>query len=257
MAIFSNLAQWIPSISLLLCAVVAWRLFRSGLYLKYPYFVAFLCFSVVRLLVLKLPLSRRLYAEIWMATEALLWIFYVLILLELYTLVLERYKGIQSLGKWIFHGSVGLALFIAALSLYPKLGTGQQNDFLMLFMIAERGILCALALLTLLMTAFLAWFPVPLPRNVILHSVLFAFYFFSKAAALLVRNLMGHAAAQGGTSFAILAVGWICMVLWAWLLTPDGEDTEARVHHRWNEEEEERLLDQLKLINSSLSRSTR
>ncbi len=242
-------------LSLVLCATVLWRLVRNGLYIRYPYFCAFLVLSVIRLILFQLPFNRHQYAIVWLTTEALVWIFYVLILLELYTLVLSRYKGIQSLSRWIFHGSMALALAVAAISLYPRFGSGGPNDFLMVFMIAERGILSALAVMTLLMTAFLTWFPVPLPRNVILHSILFAFYFFSKAAALLVRNMLGHEGAKAVTNLGILAVGAVCMVLWAWLLTPAGEVVEARVGHRWNEDEEEKLLDQLKSINSSLSRS--
>lgn len=248
-----NSAQIFSLISLLLLTAVAFRLLTSKLYRSYPYFSGFIAVAIVRGSISLFPLPKNLYAEFFMITEVLIWIFYVLILMELYSLVLARYQGIQSLGKWIFHGSVAVSLLIAMATLYPKLGSNGK-DMLMLFFVGERGILSALALLTLLMTAFLTWFPVPLPRNVILHSIVFASYFFSKAAVLLVRNIAGHKVASG-TSLTLFVIGWICMALWAIFLTPEGEHVEARVRRTWNEDEEDRLLDQLKSINATLSRS--
>lgn len=245
------------AVSMILTVFVVARLLAAGLHKKYPSFFLFLSFSIFRMVFLYAPWSRWTYAVFWMASEALAWIFYVLVLIELYTLVLSQYPGIQSLGRWIFHGSVGISLLIAAVTLYPETSSGKPPDILMLFMIAERGILSALAILTLLIIAFLTWFPVPLPRNVVLHSILFAIYFFSKAAALLVRNVLGHQASHRATTLAFIGVGWLCMLLWALLMTARGEDVEARVGHRWNEDDEDRLLGQLRQINSSLSRSVR
>lgn len=250
--------QTLIVVSILMTLTVAARLYVNDIHRNYPAFWSFLLFSIVRMLVL-IPglLSAYTFAVLWMVSEGVAWVFYVLVLMELYTLVLSRYPGIQSLSRWIFHGSVGVSLVIAAFTLYPDLGGGRPPDVLMLFMIAERGILAGLAVLTLLIIGFLTWFPVPLPRNVVLHSILFAFYFFSKAAALLVRNVMGHRASERWTTIAIMGVGWVCMLLWALLMTREGEGVEARVGHRWNEDEEDRLLDQLREINSSLSRSVR
>lgn len=243
-------------ISFVLTATVLARLLWSRLFLKYRWFSAFLFFGLARYFIL-IPVSRKAYALMWMVTEAMLWAFYFLALYELYTLVLERFPGIRTMTGWMFAASIVAATATAIVLSYAGTGTAKAPDTLMLFLMAERGVLSALAVLVLLMTAFLTWFPVPLPRNLVWHSLLFAIYFFLKAGTLLARNLYGHEATRVVSNTVIPVVGWACLLLWAVVLSRSGEEAMTKVGHRWNQDEEDRLLGQLKDINASLGRLSR
>jgi hypothetical protein len=246
----------IQLIALLFTIVLLSRLLLSGLFLKYRWFTALVTVGLIRYALPVIPVSKTSYAYLWMGSEVVMWALYAMALYELYTLVLERFPGIRTLTGWMFLASLILATILAMLALQAG-SSAKPPDTLMLFLTAERSVLSALAVLVLMMTAFLTWFPVRLPRNLVWHSILFAVYFFLKAGTLLVRNLYGHETTRLLSNTAIPIIGSICMVLWAVMLKPAGEQTFASIGHRWNQEEEDRLLDQLKEINTSLSRLSR
>ncbi|HEX8985327.1 MAG TPA: hypothetical protein VF767_07845, partial [Bryobacteraceae bacterium] len=90
-------------------AILYFRLWRTGLRDTYKFFSIYVLFCLIRSLLLEsisliFPVSRaesNLYAQLWMVTEPVLWILYVLVVLELYSLVFQQYKGIASLGRWV------------------------------------------------------------------------------------------------------------------------------------------------------------
>jgi len=88
-------------------ALVLWRLYSLGLHNTYRFFFAYLAVAVLRTTVL-LPFSpqSRPYYEIWAATQPVILLLYILIVSELYSLVLHKYPGIYSLGRWFFFGAV-------------------------------------------------------------------------------------------------------------------------------------------------------
>jgi hypothetical protein len=51
-----------------------------------------------------LPFDPRtqIYYEIWLWTEPVLWLSYILVVYELYSLVLKQYRGIYSVGRRFF-----------------------------------------------------------------------------------------------------------------------------------------------------------
>src|SRR5690348_9379615 len=101
------------------CAIgslAALRLFTNGLYKRYRVLVIFLCFNVARSLVLLVAGSPRknLYVEIWGGTEPVIWILYILLVLNLYSLVLQNYKGLQTVGRWIFLIALPISIVVSA-----------------------------------------------------------------------------------------------------------------------------------------------
>src|SRR2546428_397754 len=83
----------------LACALVVWRLYASSLHRTYRLFFAYVMLQLARSVVL-LPLSSKgvTYYRIWVITQPLLWLLYVLVVFELYSLVWKQYRGIYSLG---------------------------------------------------------------------------------------------------------------------------------------------------------------
>ena len=114
---------------------------------------------------------------------------------ELYKLVLEKYKGLYTLGRWALYVSLAISVSISAISLLPQIKpTMPQRSRIMLYVLAtERGIHTGLAIFIILILCFLSFFPVKLSRNVRVHALVFSIFFLSSTFVLLMRSLFGHA----------------------------------------------------------------
>src|SRR5438105_5298438 len=113
-----SVALVLKVVSLLGSVLVAGKLFRSGLYLRYPVFFAFFLFRVPNFVwPFFLDTNSNIYLHFWIVTESLFWVFYILLVLELYRLVLEKHKGIYSLGRWFLYLGTGVSLALSSLSL--------------------------------------------------------------------------------------------------------------------------------------------
>jgi hypothetical protein len=98
----------------------------------------------------------------------------------------------------------------------------------------------------------LVYYPIPLNRNVIFYSVGYAFYFTSKALSFFLRNTGNHWDKFG---FSLLAVSTACLLFWIFSLSQLGEKKTIVIGHKWDPKDEERLLEQLEAINTTLMRS--
>src|ERR1019366_1390239 len=120
--ISTALVSCLRAISLLGSVAMVLKLYRTGLYLRYPIFFAFFLFRIPNSIwTLFLAVSSPLYFEIWVSTEAIALGFYVLMVVELYKLVLEKYKGLYSLGRWALYVSLAISVGISAISLLPRI----------------------------------------------------------------------------------------------------------------------------------------
>jgi len=106
------------------------------------------------------------YSYIFTLPAAL--VFYILLVMELYRLVLEQYKGLHSVGKWAMYASVAGAVTISILTLIPKITPSmpQKSTAIGLVMVSERGVYTALAVFIILLLLLLSFFPIQLRRNV-------------------------------------------------------------------------------------------
>src|ERR1700736_4646091 len=85
---------WLSNI--ILCGVLAARFFQLKLARTYRFFVAYLLFNTIRgLLSWSFSLESAAYIKIWVMTQPLIWILYILVVLELFSLVFKEYRGIQ------------------------------------------------------------------------------------------------------------------------------------------------------------------
>ena len=148
-----------------------------------------------------------------------------------------------------------LAVIVSLATLGPEISAEPgKYPFLQYFMITERAIVSTLMVFLLLTGSFMAWFPVPLPRNAIVHTMLFALYFFSKNMGLFLWNMAG-AGTLKTASTAFQAIACACLITWVLAWKRAGEDTRRVLLHRWRREDEERLLSQLDALNSVLAPS--
>jgi hypothetical protein len=247
-------------------AILYYRLWRTGLRRTYKFFAAYLLVRVVRAALLEIaPLfvsddrfvGSNLYAQLWMATEPVLWILYVLVVLELCTLVFQKYKGIASLGRWVVLGGLAVALVLSSASLSADLSNpAEQFPILRYFFAIGRGVVSSLVIFLLCITTFLAWCPVPLNRNIVVHSIVFAVYFLGTAVTVLLRNLTGSTATMYANA-ALLVVTLGCLGVWIAKLEPKGERRSVTLRNSWHAGREAQVVDQLAAINSTLMRAAR
>jgi hypothetical protein len=258
---------WMTTVGYLLLLLKVWK---TGLFRVYRFFTIYLLFRVVRagLLVAipavaasfghgRTPFANNAYAWTWISTQPIIWFLYILVVLELYTLVLQNHKGLASLGRWVLMTGLFLALLLSALTLPTDLSNpGEQFPILRYFVAIGRGVDSSLVVFLLLITGFLAWYPVPLSRNVVVHCGIYALYFVSASMTQLIRNLTGNNVTQA-VNVSLSAVTVVCLLLWLCFLNPQGEQGRVSVRSRWSSANEDLLMDRLAAVNSSLLRAAR
>ena len=245
-------------LSLAASALTAAKLFRSGLYRRYRIFFAYLLFRVPYVACsLSLDARSAGYFWFWSTTQPLVWLLYLLVVLELYRLILERHRGLYTAGRWAVQTCMAISVIISIASLLPRFtpSTPQVSKVVGVMLAIERGVDLSLALFIVLMLLFLAFYAVPLSRNVSVHAILYAVFFLSNTLVLLVRSLFGMQVHDLG-NLMLTGVSAGCTFGWLFLLTPKGEEVWA---HKplLGAEMEERILYQLDTLNSTLLKVTR
>ncbi len=240
------------------CAALMGKLCTAGLHRVFPFLFIYLLYRLVRGVALYyLPFGTNLYGWSWVASAPLFWLAYILVVLELYSLVLRSYPGIASLGRWVLIAGLVISIGASGLSLRFDLSNPSELYRAVLFATSiERGVMTSLAIFLLVITLFLVWYPVPLSRNVVMHSMVCALYFLGSTMGLLVRNLTGHGVTMA-VNIGLSTLDLACLALWAALLTRAGETSTMVLRNHWRPEQQQRLMEQLSAINASLLRAAR
>ncbi|HLK49479.1 MAG TPA: hypothetical protein VKT49_15160 [Bryobacteraceae bacterium] len=242
------------------CLLTNVRLVYNGLYKRYRALFAYLVFRFfyTGALLFAFPnTGSRAYLWFFTLTEPAIWLFYVLIVIELYSLVLEKHRGLYTLGRWVLYGGLTVSLLISGLALLPELSGGapQRSRLIPYYLAIERGVDFSLLIFLLLILLWLTQYPVPLSRNVLVHSLAYSILFLSNTAGLLVRVMFGLNLARPVTTL-FLAIGAICILMWLIFLTPKGEEVRVSLPS-FGPEQEKRILSQLEALNKTLLKVSR
>jgi hypothetical protein len=247
------LTWFLKAVLLLASAFMAYKLYRTGLYRCYPVFFAYFIFRIPNSIwPLLLSTSSAEYQKLWICTDVVVLTFYILLVKELYRLVLDKYRGLYTLGRWAMYVAMVIAVTISALSLIPKIkpATPQTSKVMTYVIAADRGVNTALVIFVVLLLLFLSRYPVRLSRNVRIYAVIYSVFFLSNTFVLLMRTLFGRHMIDE-VNVALMAVTAICVVAWLILLTPQGAEVRTQAvtiepHY------EHRLLTQLDSFNAAL-----
>lgn len=256
-AAFVTSLEWI---ALAGCGLTGAKLLYSGLFRRYRALAAYLLFRFfytgALLFFFANPRSPG-YMKFWIITEPIIWLFYVLIVIELYSLVLERHRGLYTLGRWFLYAGLALSVLISGLALLPQLsgGTAQASHVLSYYYAIERGVDFSLLIFLLFILLWLTRYPVPLSRNVVVHSVVYSILFLSNTAAFFVRVVFGLDLSRSVSAF-LLGIGAACILIWLICLTPKGEEVRVSVPS-FGPEQEQRILGQLEALNKTLLKVSR
>jgi hypothetical protein len=257
-------AQWMIEkslwiINLLGSALIVWRLYSLDLHRTYRFFFLNMALMASRSMVLlRFGPRTHTYYDIWVWTQPVLWVSYILVVYELYSLVLKRYKGIYSLGRWFFFAAVATSSVVAVLSVLSTTSSALSNTRPLLYPYAlfERGAFTSLAIFLFLLLLMVAVFSVPLSRNLLTHAMVYTGYFFVNNVILLYLHVRGKDAADLANDTKLL-IAAACFFCWVLLLSRSGEDRVASLRLGRSQLEERRLLGQLQTVNATLLRAAR
>lgn len=103
----------------------------------------------------------------------------------------------------------------------------------------------------LVMSAFMAWFPVRMTRNGALYVAGFVVYFLSRATGLLLTNLAPRF--QASFDIAMLSVSFACLMVWLFALRRKGEETTVVTGASRDPARVQHLTRQLDAMNARLA----
>lgn len=234
--------------SLALLALIV-RVSALGLRSQYPYFFWYLIVQALQLGLAFVPRKTTMYGYSYFLTEFIIVVFYALVVLEVYSLVFRGLTGIASLTRRYIRGALGAAIGISLLLVEVQ---PVPRNVLGAFFTFERTIVLSLLLFVFLITAFLAYFPVPLHRNVIFYSIGYSFYFGFRVAALVLAN--SDSEWKKSASGAAFYGSTVCLMFWAVALNREGERRVGVFAPRWQARHEAQVMGQLRSINESILR---
>jgi hypothetical protein len=244
--------------SALASALVAWKLYSTGLYKKYPVLFTYMLFRVANLAGFA-PLNVRshLYFKAFVVVQPFVWFFYVAVVVELIRLVLSRYRGLHTAAKWALGGamliSVAISGAVMAAHITPEMP--QSSVALGVIIAVDRSLAFSLALALLALLGLLNFSAVPLSRNVLVHAVVYTLYFLCVSFSTYLRAIFGLksiAFIDAGS----MAAASLCVMAWFLFLTRKGEETPRRIK-RITPDQEQEMLRSLELINANLLRIAR
>jgi hypothetical protein len=236
------------------------KLWRTGLYRRYRALFCYLIDRFLFYLIILFWLSdirTAAYQKFWAISTPLSWVLSVFLVLELYSLVLEKHKGLATLGRWFQYAGLSVSVLISALALLPQIRTGdvQVSTILTYYYAIERGVDFSLLIFLLFILLWLTRYPVPLSRNVLVHSVVYSTLFLGNTLGLLTRVFFGFQLSRT-VSTVLMGIFAACTLVWLVFLNPKGEEVRVSVP-RFGPEQEQRILSQLEALNSTLLKVSR
>lgn len=232
------------------------RLYSSGLHRRYRAFFRFLIFFALQNAACGvLNPGGDFYQKFWVVTEPIEWFLYAWVVLELFSLVLQDYQGLYTVGRWSLFAAIAVALLASGLSLMVPAHTTRQGLLMAYVFVAERAVYFSLVVFLLTILVLLTRYPITLNHNIIVHCVVFSIYFLSNAAIFLLLSTRGMAALKIA-SYGTQAINLGALGTWLIMLNTAGEQRPQRLRPAWMPGQEERLVHQLNTFNKALLRLT-
>jgi hypothetical protein len=244
---------WLANIVLLV--ILAAKLVRSRLFLRYKAFFFLVCFLAARNSVVEVISDKPTTSFwFWFATEPIMVLAFIVAVIETYAVALSHYKALSTFSSHVLSWSIAIASVISVLSIFPDLqfNAAPENSTFLLTNVIRRGIYTSLlAFLTLLLVG-ITIYPVKMSRNAIIHCMLFSVLFFCYTATILGMNFEGSEFIPlANAVFAV--VSSLSFVLWTVLLSPAGEVVQRSVRTNLTEEEAARMMKVIQRMNDAIA----
>jgi len=179
-------------------SVLIVRLWQLHLLKRYPVLAAYLGFSLLRGVALLyylrsgLRLPGKGYTLLYLSTRPVLWIFYFLIIFELYSLMLEQFRGIRRLGRLILLVALAVVTGLSCVMvLLDERGGFHPYPFLAYWVLQERSVFLCLSVLAFFLMLFVSHYQIATRRNIWVLFVCFSGYFVSETVIYALRRHFG------------------------------------------------------------------
>ena len=248
--------SWLQWLVLAGSALTALKLYALGLYKRYPVLCWYFFLRVPNTIwPLFLDIHSPLYRQLWLITEPVFLGLHVLLVLELVRLVLERYKGLQSLLRWAVCICGVIALSISIVSVVPQMQrTASVGTAFRLVLAAGRAVDTTLAVMLVLLVLLLSRYPVTFPRNVRLYAIAFPLLFVGGTIGVYMATY--SRALYTPANIVLQIVYTVSVFSWFFLLNRAGEEVPVSTRH-FGPEQEQRLLTQLDALNTTMLKVSR
>ena len=249
-------------VSVALNGLLAARVVQLRLARRYPVLVTLLCFNVARngLLVYLRSSGRSLfnhngYNAFFIFTEPIVWALYLLLLVELYSLMLEAFPGLRRLGRLVMVAAVvSLGVASAVLILLDQHAGFDAWPFLSKLALKQRTVYLGLSALTVFLLLFVAHYRLPICRNVWVLWSCFSGIFLAAALLFTLRRYLGSGFIP--TRDVLGPLSYVAALLSANLFLSEAGESEKRpislIGARRNPELEAALSSQLQSFNQVL-----
>ena len=241
------------------------RLLSLRLHRVYRVFCVYLAYVLLSSLLVFVEASAHHldYRIVYLAIATGSWILTPWMVYSLLDAILAQLPGILKFSRWflviVFLGGIALAI-LSARSEYvmDRNNNGASPlEFAVILCSPMERVVTTVSLIALLaIQAFLLWFPVQLPRNLVFFSIGFVFNFVCETVLLVIRGLLPASAAAVIDPVNLFVLS-ACFAYFAMSINREGESIPVRIGHHWRREEQKRLLEQMENINIALLRSVR
>jgi hypothetical protein len=122
--------------------------------------------------------------------------------------------------------------------------------------VLDRVIATTALTVLLCILGFVVWFPVQMPKNLVLFSFGFITYFGSRTVLLLIHDFLGTKtpASLSVIDTCLLSLCFVYLIL---TIMPQGETIPIRIGHRWEVNQQKLLIERLEAMNSTLLQDAR
>jgi hypothetical protein len=230
------------------------KLWATGLARIYKLFFCYLVFDLLSsLAALLIPYNTKLYGRVYFTDQTLKRVLAALLLVEIYSLALERHPALSRFGRRAVGYILAAAAVIPVVGLLVDHLKSTKSPYLLAFFLFEQTMDATIGMFLILISLFLAWFPVRLRRNVFVYIVGFIVWLLTRSVAAHLETLwQGDHNANLVINMINMCIVLGCLLLWLTGFRREGESRTAVVGHLWNRAEAERLTRQLDTINNRL-----
>jgi hypothetical protein len=198
----------------------------------------------------------KLYFWTYVAIEPLEYIFSILVVRELLTVMFDNYPGIRTVGRWAMYAALAMSAG-ASLALTKFLwnagAKGRHKWGIFYFEITQRSVVFSLVVVIIVILFVLSKYPLHLGRNTYVSCIAFSALFLSEAARLLLDSTARvlHIDFVDWTESIFIA---LCLGTWAFMLQPAAVPV---VRVAFSTPQEDHLLQQLDSLNQLMSRAAK
>jgi hypothetical protein len=235
------------------------RLYYSGLHRRYRAFYYYMIFYALQTgFFMTLDVRSPLYQQAYIITEPIQWIFYLWMVLEVYSLVLENYRALAKVGRWALVAAVLLAALTSAVSLIAP-SRVWQTRLMAYYHVTDRAIYLSLVVFLLTILFVLLQYPITLSRNTIVHCGIFFLYFLCNTVAFLLLTTRAYRGSpiMPYIRYGVMVISLAAIGAWIALLNPEGERRQAVFRPTWMPGTDAALSGHLDHLNAALLRAAR